>query len=347
MKINLHAITLKNKGAFKIAHGSRTQTETLIIGLEEGGIIGWGEAAHVPYYGISVERSIKEIEAFAKDSFLNQNPSHEAFNDFFAEKLKGNHFAICALDMAYWDLKAKQAEKTLSEYILSSGLLKQKAGKMPFSSFTIGIGSAEEMAEKAKATGFPIIKVKLGTAEDDKLIRAIRKATKATLRIDANTGWRTSEAIYLSEVMNENKVEFIEQPFAREAYEEMAQLRQSVKAIFIADESCKYEADLEKCIGAFDGINIKLSKCGGITPALRMIDKARNAGMKLMIGCMTESSIGISALSHLLPFVDYADLDGALLINNDPATGVKIVKGEAIFADRFGHGGELLKRILA
>jgi L-alanine-DL-glutamate epimerase-like enolase superfamily enzyme len=197
------------------------------------------------------------------------------------------------------------------------------------------------MAEKAKASDFPIIKVKLGSAEDDMLIRSIRKATNAKLRVDANTGWRTSEAIYLSEVMNENKVEFIEQPFAREAYEEMAQLRQSVKATFIADESCKFEADLEKCIGAFDGINIKLSKCGGITPALRMIDKARSVGMKLMLGCMTESSIGISALAHLLPFVDYADLDGALLINNDPSDGVKIIKGEAIFTGGFGHGGGL------
>ncbi|SOE21774.1 L-alanine-DL-glutamate epimerase [Spirosomataceae bacterium TFI 002] len=341
MKINLHAITLENKGAFKIAHGSRTHTDTLIVGLEKDGITGWGEAAHVPYYGIDVERSVREIQSFAKDSFLDQNPSHEAFNDFLVEKLKGNHFAICAMDMAYWDLRAKQAEKTLSDYILSSGLLKQPAGRIPFSSFTIGIGTADEMAKKAKATDFPIIKVKLGTAEDDKLIRAIRKATNATLRIDANTGWRTSEAIYLSEVMNENGVEFIEQPFARDAYEEMSQLRQSVKAIFIADESCKFEADLEKCIGAFDGINIKLSKCGGITPTLRMIDKARNVDMKLMLGCMTESSIGISALSHLLPFVDYADLDGALLIKNDPAVGVKIVKGEAIFRGGFGHGGGL------
>lgn len=341
MKISLYAITLATKGAFKIAHGSRTHTDTLIIGLEEDGIWGWGEAAHVPYYGISIERSIQEIKDISKDSYLDKNHSHEDFNAFLVHKLKGNHFAICAMDMAYWDLKAKQSEKTLSEYIQSSGLIHQKAGKLPLSSFTVGIGTATEMAEKAKASDFPIIKVKLGSAEDDKLIRSIRKATTATLRVDANTGWRTSEAIYLSEVMNENNVEFIEQPFAREAYEEMAVLRQSVKATFIADESCKFESDLEPCIGAFDGINIKLSKCGGITPALRMIDKARSVGMKLMIGCMTESSIGISALSHLLPFVDYADLDGALLINNDPADGVKIIKGEAIFTGGFGHGGEI------
>lgn len=341
MKLSCHPFTLKNRGAFRVAHGSRTHTDTLIVGIERNGFRGLGEAAHVPYYNIEVKSSIEAINRLAKNSFLQKDLDHESLNEFLVKKLGGNHFAICALDMAYWDLKAQEQGQNLTDYIATKTELIKNNGPLPLSNFTIGIGTIDEMVSKVKATDFPALKVKLGTSEDDKIIKAIRQNTDATLRIDANTGWKTSEALYLSQVMLENDVEFIEQPFVREAYREMEQLRQGVDAIFIADESCKFESDVENCIGAFDGINIKLSKCGGITPALRMIARARSYDMKIMIGCMTESSIGISALSHLLPYVDYADLDGALLIENDPAEGVVIDKGVACFVDGVGHGGVL------
>lgn len=343
MKLRCYSFILKNKGAFRVAHGSRTHTDTLIVSLERNGFKGLGEAAHVPYYGIEIKNSIEAINKISKDTYLQKDLDHESLNEFLVNKLGGNHFAICAVDMAYWDLKSQESGLILSDYIATKMSLEPNIRQLPLSNFTIGIGTLDEMVAKVKATDFPALKVKLGTNEDDKIIKAIRQNTDATLRIDANTGWKTSEAIYLSQVMLENDVEFIEQPFAREAYDDMEQLQQSVDAIFIADESCKFESDVENCIGAFDGVNIKLSKCGGLTPALRMITQARSYDMKIMIGCMTESSIGISALSHLLPYVDYADLDGALLIENDPALGVVIDKGVARFRKVGGHGGKLLE----
>ncbi|HET8854375.1 MAG TPA: enolase C-terminal domain-like protein, partial [Salinimicrobium sp.] len=199
-----------------------------------------------------------------------------------------------------------------------------------------------KMVEKIKEFPWPLYKIKLGTEDDIALIRELRRHTDAVFRVDANGAWTAGETIKNSVLLKELNVEFIEQPLPPQAIDEMAEIRRRSALPVIADESCIEESDIQKCIGKFDGVNIKLTKCGGLTPGRRMILKARKAGMKTMVGCMTESTVGISAIGHLLPLLDYVDMDGGLLIKNDIADGVKVFDEKVHFPDRNGTGAQLL-----
>jgi L-alanine-DL-glutamate epimerase-like enolase superfamily enzyme len=213
--------------------------------------------------------------------------------------------------------------------------------KVPFSNYTLGIDEIPKMIEKMKEFDFPIYKIKLGTPNDIEIVKALRKETKAIFRVDANTSWSVEETVENSKKLLELGVEFIEQPLKADDFEGMKEVIKHTKLPIIADESCIVETDVERCIGHFSGVNIKLAKCGGITPALRMIKTARAAKMKVMMGCMTESSIGISAIAQLLPMLDYVDMDGAMLIANDPADGVTIENGKVFYPERNGIGAFL------
>ncbi len=189
-----------------------------------------------------------------------------------------------------------------------------------------------------KETPWPIYKIKLGTENDVDIITELRKHTKSLFRIDANAAWEAGEALEKIKAFKELDVEFVEQPLAKDDWEGMKYLYEHSPLPLIADESCVFEQDVEKCNGYFHGINIKLTKCSGITPALRMIDKARGFNMKVMVGCMNESSIGTAAIAQLLPLLDYVDMDGPLLLGRDVAKGVKFDYGKIIYSEGNGLG---------
>jgi len=217
------------------------------------------------------------------------------------------------------------------------------SNKRPLSNYTIGIDPIEKMISKLREFPWPNYKIKLGTDEDVAIIQALRKETDATFRIDANCGWTAEETLQNAEIMKDLGVEFIEQPLPDDDWDGMKEVYEKSPLEVIADESIKSESGVERCVGHFHGINIKLMKCGGLTPALRMIRNARSLGMKVMVGCMTESSVGISAIAHLLPLLNYVDMDGALLMENDIAEGVQVDNGKVSYAEENGTGVAMLE----
>ena len=204
--------------------------------------------------------------------------------------------------------------------------------------YTIGIDTIEKMVEKLKEKPWPIYKIKVGTADDIAIVKALRSETDAILRVDANAAWDVDTALKLIPQLKDLNVEFIEQPLAKDDWEGMKILFKESSLPLIADESCVFENDVEKCAGHFHGINIKLTKCSGITPALRMIKKARELDLKLMVGCMNESTVGSAAIAHLLPFLDYVDMDGPLLLEEDLATGIEYDFGKISYSGEAGLG---------
>src|SRR5688500_16090103 len=210
-----------------------------------------------------------------------------------------NPFLVCALDMAGWDLYGKMRQKPLKE------LWEPEHPKSPVTDYTIGIDTTVKMVEKMKENPWPVYKIKLGTDRDLEIVQTLRKHTDARIRIDANAAWTAGEAIEKINELRCMDVEFIEQPLAKDDWEGMKKLFSMSALPLIADESCVSEHDVEKCSEYFHGINIKLTKCSGITPALRMIETANEKGLKVMIGSMNESTIGSAAIAHLMPLVDY------------------------------------------
>jgi L-alanine-DL-glutamate epimerase-like enolase superfamily enzyme len=208
--------------------------------------------------------------------------------------------------------------------------------------YTIGIDTVEKMVAKMQELPWPIYKIKLGTKNDIEIVTELRKHTDAVFRIDANCGWTADEAIENSFKLKELGVEFLEQPLPADDIEGAKKLYKNSALPIIADESCIVESDVEKCVGLFHGINVKLTKCGGLTPGKRMLEKAKILGLKTMVGCMTESTVGISAIAHLLPLLDYVDMDGGLLLKEDIATGVTIKNGVISYPNTNGTGVALL-----
>ena len=335
MTIKTHIISLKSKYPFRIAHGVRLETQTFIVELSDGKFTGYGEATPVPYYGITPE-VMDSVIAENKEMIENiiwEHPAKywEALNPFIGH----NQFVQCAIDIAAYDIWGQRNGKPVYK------MLGLDNSKVPFSDYTLGIDEIPKMIEKMKEFDFPIYKIKLGTPNDIEIVKALRKETEAVFRVDANTSWSVEETVENSKKLLELGVEFIEQPLKADDFEGMKEVIKHTKLPIIADESCIVETDVERCIGHFSGVNIKLAKCGGITPALRMIKTARAAKMKVMMGCMTESSIGISAIAQLLPMLDYVDMDGAMLIANDPADGVTIENGKVFYPERNGIGAFL------
>jgi L-alanine-DL-glutamate epimerase-like enolase superfamily enzyme len=243
-----------------------------------------------------------------------------------------NPFLVCALDMAGWDIYGKMKRKQLYQ------LWNLDISKNPVTDITIGIDTIDNMVLKMKETPWPIYKIKLGTDKDIHIIQELRKHTNAVFRIDANAAWKADEALEKIKFFKDLNVEFIEQPLAKDDWEGMKFLFENSPLPLIADESCVSEHDVIKCKGHFHGINIKLTKCSGITPALRMIKQARELEMKVMVGCMNESSIGTAAIAQLLPMLDYVDMDGPLLLAEDVAEGVEYDYGKIIYRNRNGLG---------
>lgn len=337
MKLHIRTYDLPLASTFRITHESRDSQPTVIVGLEdEEGRIGWGEATAIPYYGQSTEKLVRNLETQRQEIENTPLEDPESFWKAMHRLFPNETFELCALDIAAHDLYGKQQGKPLYQ------LWDLDISQRPMTNYTIGMGPVAEMQAKIQAWPWPLYKIKLGTDHDLEIIRALREVTDAPFRVDANTGWTAGQCINLAPQLKELGVEFIEQPLPAEAWEDQKRVyRESVLPI-MADESCQTEADVDRCAGHFHGINIKLVKCGGLTPARRMIRRARELDLRVMVGCMTESSVGISAIAHLLPLLDYVDMDGALLLRKDIATGVSIEEGRVYYAEAPGTGAALL-----
>ncbi len=332
MKIQHITYNLRFKYPFTISRGTKTHQPTLIISMEQFGLTGYGESPAITYYHIPLEKMISDLELKkpAIEKFAFTEPTR--FWHFLHHLIPENPFLVCALDIAAWDLYGKMQKKPLYE----CWKLDNREG--PMTDYTIGIDSIDKMIEKMKAKPWPIYKIKLGTSQDAEIIRALRKHTDSVLRVDANSGWNLHQALELIPALHDCGVEFIEQPLEKNDFDNMRVLYEKSTIPLIADESCVNESDVEKCNGFFHGINIKLTKCGGLTPALRMIETARKLGMRVMVGSMNESSIGSAAIGHLLPLLDYVDMDGPLLLDEDIATGLEIKEGLVTLSGKPGLG---------
>jgi len=332
MQLTLKKYVLSLKHTFTISRESHDHQDTLIIALSSNGKTGYGESTSNPYYKITVASMTSEIEAIRTEIEAFELEHPEGFHRFLVEKELSN-FAICALDLAAWDLYGKLKRQPLYSIWDTS------KEKYPVTNYTIGIAPVEKMVEKMQETPWPIYKIKLGTNDDVAIVKALRKHTDAIFRIDANCAWSAEQTIENAPMLKALGVEFLEQPLKADDWEGHQKVMRNSVLPVIADESCIVETDVAKCITHFNGINVKLTKCGGLTPALRMLQEAKENGLKTMVGCMTESTVGISAIAQLVPQLDYVDMDGPLLLKRDIADGVQILKnGQLIFPALGGSG---------
>lgn len=336
MELRFHRVDLRLKHTFTIAHDSRDVQPTLIVELRDGPDRGYGEATATPYYGVSIDgmaSALERIRPYVETQDLI-NPA--LFWADMKPHLAQEPFALCALDQAAWDLWAKKQRQPLYS------LWNLDTARNPITNYTIGLDTPERMVEKMREWPWPLYKIKLGRPETDMAtVWALRQHTESLFRVDANCGWTADQTIRFAPELAALGVEFIEQPLPADDWAGAKRVYEQSVLPIIADESCIVEDDVDRCVGYFHGINTKLMKCGGLTPARRMITRARGLGLRTMVGCMTESSVGISAIAQLLPLLDYADLDGSLLIANDPATGVTFDNGRVVYAIGNGTGARL------
>ena len=340
MKLKLHQYDLPLKYKFGISRETRTVQKTVIVELIDNDIHGYGECvANHKYYKFTVENifnDLKNIGSKLKNIDLRIQKPRDIWKQLSPE-LSHDPFAQNALDMAMYDLWGKIHKKPTYE------LLNLNPKNNPFTDYTIGIDTIEVMVKKLEEySDWPIFKIKLGTEHDIEIMKELRKHTNGILRIDANCAWSAEQTIEYSKELKKLGVEFIEQPLPADDWDGMKEVYAKSVLPVIADESVIKENDVEKCYKYFHGVNIKVVKCGGLTPALRMIRKARTLNMKVMVGCMTESTVGVSGIAQLLPLLDYVDMDGPLLLAKDIATGVTIKKGKVFYSDIPGNGVELI-----
>ncbi len=335
MKLTYKPYTLELKHTFTIATNSRTTTPVVLTQIEHEGIIGFGEASMPPYLGESHETvstflSKINLEQF-KDPFLIED-----ILEYVDAIDKKNTAAKASVDIALHDLVGKLLGKPWHKIW---GFNKSTT---PLTTFTIGIDSEEIIKQKVKeAEAYKLLKIKLGSGDDKKIINTIRSVTDKILAIDVNQGWTDKHfALDMIHWMNEKNVKLIEQPMPKEMVNEMSWLTENSPLPIFADEAVQRLVDVEKAKGVYSGINIKLMKCTGLREAHKMLNLAQSLNMQVMIGCMTETSCAISAASQLTPKVEWADLDGNLLIKNDPYSGTKIINGKIELNENSGIGLE-------
>jgi L-Ala-D/L-Glu epimerase len=338
MAMTWKPFTIQLRHVFTIATSSRTTTPDVLVEIAHDGVVGYGEASMPPYLGETQET----CAAFLAKVDLAKYPNPFELETILADVdavAPGNQAAKAAVDIALHDLVGKLMRRPWYD------IWGFNPAKTPYTTFTIGIDTPDVVRQKVKEAGeFKLLKVKLGRDNDHEMIETIRSVTDRPLTADANQGWKDRQKA-LDEVawLKERNVLFVEQPFPKEApLADFAWLTERSPLPIIADESCQRLADVRKLAGAFSGINIKLMKSTGMREAHKMLVLARALGMKVMLGCMTETSCGISAAAHLSPMVDWADLDGALLISNDPFKGATVVDGKVTLTPAPGIGATKL-----
>jgi L-alanine-DL-glutamate epimerase-like enolase superfamily enzyme len=324
LRVSAEILELRTRHPFIIARGGSSDYRTVWVKVtDRDGREGWGEAAATKFYGETPESVLAAINLYA--AAMPADPFDlETAEAQWGRMLRGNPAARVALSTALHDLAAQRAGVPLHRLW---GLDPKAA---PRSTFTIGLDSEEKMRAKVlEAAEYPILKVKLGTDRDEAILRTLRDATDREIRVDANCGWTVKQAIRMLPVLEEFGVTVLEQPLVPQDIAGLGEIRRRAAIPVIADESCLVAADIPPLVGHVDGINIKLAKCGSLREAIRMIAVARAHHLQVMLGCMIESSIAITAAAHLAPLVDIVDLDGAALLANDPFEGATI------------HGGQL------
>jgi L-alanine-DL-glutamate epimerase-like enolase superfamily enzyme len=333
VKLALRTEGLELIHTFTIARGSEDVARVVIAEASADGITGTGEASPSGYYGESPE-SVTAALAGLAGWLEGANPLHyRHLLEEAAARLGPSRAALSALDLAVFDWVGRRLGHPLHR------ILGLDPARAPRTSFTIGIDTPGRMVEKLReAAGHPIIKVKLGTPDDIEIVRLLRRETRAVFRVDANCAWTAAETIEKSRELAALGVEFIEQPLPAGSLDAMEEVCARSALPLIADEDSVVPADVPRLAGRYHGINIKLVKCGGILPALRMIHLARTLGLKVMIGCMIESSVACTAAAQIGPLVDYLDIDGPLLIRNDPYRGVEYSNGSLRLPDGPGLG---------
>ncbi len=335
MTLHLEAepLDLHTRHPFLIARGGQAQHRTIWVRLRDpDGVEGWGEAAATAYYGETPETVLAALGAYLPH--LPSDPTElESAERALEAALGKNPSARAALSTALHDLVGKRLGVPLWK------LWGLDPAAPPLSTFTIGLDSPDKMRAKViEAEPYPILKVKLGTHRDGEILRAIRSVTDKELRVDANAGWTRKRAVAMLPVLREFGVTVLEQPLPPHDLDGLAAVTRESSIPVIADESCLVAADIPRLVGAADGINIKLAKCGSLREALRMIAVARAHGMLVMVGCMIESSVGITAAAHFAPLVDLVDLDGAALLSDDPFAGATIDGGRVTLPTGPGLG---------
>jgi L-alanine-DL-glutamate epimerase-like enolase superfamily enzyme len=334
MKITVERIKLTPRHPFRISRETQTERDVFVIELEWEGLVGYGEASPPPYYGENARTVVAALGRVKKRLGGDPEELQERIAAGDLRKTLDRHASVrAALDMALWDIIGKRAGKPLCE------ILGLDPGRTPATSFTIGIDTPEAIDRKVdEAAPYHILKMKMGFLGDLALLDRVIARSGKTVRVDANEGWDVETALQMCPELAEKRVEFVEQPLRHENEEDLRTLKRLSPLPVILDESVRTVEDVAARRDQGHGINIKLMKCGGITPALAMIEEARNAGLKVMLGCMIETSIGITAAAHLSPLVDYADLDGNLLVTNDPFVGVTVQNGKLVLPDGAGLG---------
>jgi L-alanine-DL-glutamate epimerase-like enolase superfamily enzyme len=344
--------------------GGRTKTHqpSLLVRLSFAAFTGYGEAPAIAYYNLPLDKMILDLEQHKNEilsfpltsSSDSPIPSPFTFWSHVSALFPCNSFLLAALDLAYWDLYGQIMQKPLfvlfasyySKDFLSafypSRVSSLLLGHWPVDcvpcDYTIGIASLAEMNHKMQTKPWPIYKIKVGLSDDLDRLASLRSLTNSPFRVDANAGWSLNEAINKIPLMKDLGVEFVEQPLEKSAWEDQKQLYSISQLPLIADESCVSESDVTRCVGYYHGINIKLTKCGGISPALRMIKQAREVGLSIMMGCMNECSVGSAAIANFIPFLDYVDMDGPLLLKEDVAEGIVYEHGKISLSGRPGLG---------
>jgi len=333
LKLRFRPYTLELKHVFTIATSSRSTTPVVLTEIEYDGVIGYGEASMPPYLGESHATATAFLSKVNLEQF--KNPFElETILDYVDSLEEKNPAAKASVDIAMHDLVGKLMNQPWYN------IWGYDKTKTPVTSFTIGIDTPEVVRQKVKeAEEYKILKVKLGRDTDKQMIETIRSVTDKPITVDVNQGWKDKNfALEMAHWLKEKNILFIEQPMPKENIEDNAWLTEHSPLLTMGDEAVQRLPDVLKAKGVYSGINIKLMKSTGMREAHKMLNLARALGMKVMLGCMTETSCAISAASHLAPMVDWADLDGALLIGNDIYSGTKIIDGKVTLSDHPGIG---------
>ncbi|MEE2876627.1 MAG: dipeptide epimerase [Candidatus Neomarinimicrobiota bacterium] len=332
MLFNYSTYSLELKHKFTIARGSEEVVPVVLVYFTKDGVTGIGEAAPSDRYDENSLRITKHLSSLSLED-MPSDGSLDDWLDWAMKKAGGMRSLEAAFDLALHDLHGKLNDEPTHAHF---GVHREAACT---TSFTIGIDDKEKIREKVlEADVYPILKVKLGSDHDKVIINTIRDVTNKLIRVDANEGWDLEEGKRMCDWLAERKVEFVEQPFPADNLEDTARLRECSPLELVADENCIDSSSIPEISNAFDGINIKLMKCGGLREASRMIKMARERDMKIMLGCMVETSVAITAAATLSPLADYADLDGNILTTNDPFYGVKVEEGKLILPEGPGLG---------
>lgn len=324
LKVKFRTISTPFRQPFTTSHETKTVQEALLVAIEYSGLRGIGEAPIISYYPVGKEKMISDLQAKAKMIEDYAFTAPDRFWHFCHHLYPDNPFLVCALDLAYWDLYSQFKKQSIPD------ILNIEAPKSIPTFYTLGMDTEEKMIEKLQPDPWDAYKVKIKDAQSIQVLKTLQERVKGSFVVDANAAWTLADAQKFVPQLQDLGVLFIEQPLAKDNWADMKKLKSEYDILFFADESFQGEADVEKCAEHFDGINIKLTKCSGLTPAVRIIEKAKKMNLKTMLGCMNETETGLYPAAMIGGLTDYNDLDSGLLLDK-PLRKMQYASGQIIF----------------